>query len=55
MLKKIFNVVSKNKLLDIIKCNKKLQQKLNITINSYKEYSQLYTTIEIELKITNNR
>ena len=52
---KTINFIKKNKLLNITKYNKKFQKRLNININNYKEYSQLYTTIEIELKITNNR
>ena len=42
---KIIKIMPKNKLLEIIKYNKKLQQKLNIDINSYKEY------LEIEIEI----
>ena len=34
--------------------NKKLQKRLNININDYKDYSQLYSPIEIELKIVDN-
>ena len=37
-LQKLFNIIQKNKSLEIIKCNKKLQKRLNLTINDYKEY-----------------
>ena len=37
-----------------MKYNKKLQKRLNININNYKEYSQLYSSIEIELKLSDN-
>ena len=50
ILKRIFNNVKKNIYLDIIKYNKKLQKRLNLNINDYKEYSLLYSSIEIELK-----
>ena len=38
------------KLLRIVKSNKKLQNRLNLDINDYKDYSQKYSSIEIELK-----
>ena len=47
-------IMKKKKLLEIIKCNKKLQKKLNLSIKDYKEYSQLYSSIEIELKLNDN-
>ena len=50
----VFNILKKSKLLEIIKCNKKMQNKLNISIKDYKEYSQLYSSIEIELKLSDN-
>ena len=40
-LKKIFNYLQKNKSLTIIKYCKNIQQKLNITINEYKNYSEI--------------
>ena len=55
ILKKIFEIIQKNKLLDIANYNKKLQKRLNLTINDYKEYSQIYSSIEIELKIADNK
>ena len=42
------NLQSKNK-LNIIKYNKNLQNKLNINLNDYAEYSQIYSPIIIEL------
>ena len=45
LLKKIFNILKKNKFLDIIKYNKKLQKRFNLCINDYKEYCQLYSPI----------
>ena len=52
ILKKIFDHLKKVKLLKIMKFSKKLQKKLLLSINDYKEYNyQLYySQIEIELK-----
>ena len=51
----MFEFIKKNKSLEIIKCNKKIQKRLNLSINNYKEYSQLFTPIEIELNIADNK
>ena len=53
-IKIIFEHIKKNKYLSIIKYNKKMQNRLKLTINDYKEYSQLYSPIEIELKLVKN-
>ena len=50
-LMKTFNIMKKNKSLKIVKNNKKLQKKLNLSINDYKEYTQLFSPIEIELEV----
>ena len=55
IFKKIYEYMKKNKKLEIIKYNKRLQKRLNLCINDYKEYSQLYSPIEIELKIVDNK
>ena len=47
---KIFDNLNKNKLLDIIKYNKNIKKRINISINDYKEYSEKYSSIEIEIK-----
>ena len=52
---KIIDIIKKNKSLEIFKYNKQLQKRLNININNYKEYSQLYSSIEIELKLVDNK
>ena len=52
-LAKIFENMKKSKHLEIIKYNKKIQQRLNLSLNDYKDYSQLYTPIELELKLVN--
>jgi len=53
--KRIFEYMKKNKTLEIIKYNKRLQNKLNLSINDYKDYCQLYSSIEIELNIVDNK
>ena len=45
----IFDTLRKNRWLDIIKYNKKLQNKLELDINSYKEYHDIYSEIELEI------
>ena len=49
ILKKIFYNLTKGKFLNIIKYNKKLKKRLNININDFKEYSEIFSTIEIEI------
>ena len=52
IFKKIFEYMKKNKSLEIMKYNKRLQKRLNLSINDYKEY---YQSIGIELKIAEDR
>ena len=54
ILKKLFNNLLKKKSLDIIKYNKKIKNRINISIKDYKEYSEIYSSIEIELKPVEN-
>ena len=49
ILKKIFINLKRTKLLEIVNHNKKLQKRLNLNINDYKNYYELYSPIEIEL------
>ena len=49
ILKQIYDLISPRKLLQIIKCNKNLQNMLDIDIRSYKKYNEIYSPIEIEL------
>ena len=55
ILKKIFNYMKKKKTLMIMKYNKKLQKRINLNINDYKEFSQQYSSIEIEIKLVDNK
>ena len=54
-LLKLFGIMKKHKSLDIVKYNKKLQNLLEFSINDYKENSQLYSSIQIELKLDENK
>ena len=52
-LERLFGNMHKRIKLEIIKYNKNIQKRLKININDYKEYSEIYTSIEIEI-IPNN-
>ena len=49
ILEFVLNFVLKKKSFEIIKYNKKIQQRLNVTINDYRKYSEMYSSIEIEI------
>ena len=51
ILQKIFDNLNQAKSLKIIKYNKNIQNRFNLSINYYKEYSQ----IEIEIKLIGNK
>ena len=53
--KKIFNLLKERKSLEIIKYNKNIKKRLDINTNNYKEYSEKYSSIEIEIKTINNK
>ena len=55
ILQKEFNNLMKKKSLDITKYNKLMKDKINININDYKEYSELYSSIEIEIRPIYNK
>jgi len=54
-IQKFFGYIYKRKSLEIIKCNKSIQKRMNININHYKEYSEIYSSIEIEIKPKENK
>ena len=54
-LRKLFAIMKKGKSLKIFKYNKKLQKRLNLSINDYQKFSQLYTSIEIEVKLDDTK
>ena len=49
-LRKLFLHLQDRKILDIVKYNKNIQKRLNLDINAYKEYSEIFSSIEIEIK-----
>ena len=53
-LRKLFNNLLKKKSLDIIKYNKNIKYRLDISIKDYKEYSEIYSLIELEIKPVKN-
>ena len=55
IFQRILIFLVKKKSLEIIKYNKKLQKIVNLSINDYKIYSELYSSIEIELKPVENK
>ena len=48
-LQELFDNLKKKKSLEIIKYNNNIKRRLNININDYKEYSETYSSIEIEI------
>ena len=47
--------MKKNKSLLIIRYNRKLQKRFNLSIIDYREYTQIFTPIEILLKLSSNK
>ena len=54
-LEKVFNNLKKVKTLNIVKYNKNIKKRININTNDYKEYSEKYSSIEIEIKPVSNK
>jgi hypothetical protein len=52
-LQNLFDYLLKKKSLDIIKYNKNIKKRINISIKDYKAYSEIYTSIEIDIKPVN--
>ena len=55
ILKKLFNNLLKRKSLDIIKYNKYIKNRINISNEDYKEYSEIYSSIELEIKVAKDK
>jgi hypothetical protein len=49
ILKKLFSNMQKRRSLKIIKCNINIQKRLNININNYKNFSERFSSIELEI------
>ena len=54
-LRKLYDIISKKKKLEIIRFNKKMQNRINLSIKDYKEYSEIFTPIEIEIVPTKGK
>ena len=54
-LEKVFYNLEKKKTLNMVKYNKEIKKRINININDYKEYSEIYSSIEIEIKPVSNK
>ena len=54
-LERIYNNILKKKSLEIVKYNKKIQNRINLSIKDYKEYSEKFSSIEIEIIPCNNK
>ena len=55
ILQIIFCILNKKKLLEIIKYNKNIKERLNISIDDYKTYIEIYSLNEIEIIPVNNK
>ena len=49
ILSKIYNNMTKKKKLEIVKYNKRIQNRINLSVKNYKEYAETFTPIEIEI------
>ena len=49
ILSKIYDNMTKKKKLEFVKYNKKIQNRINLSVKNYKEYSETYSSIEIEI------
>ena len=45
----------KKKKLEIVKYNKKVQNRLDLGVKDYKEYSETYSSIEIEIRLAKDK
>ena len=54
-LLKIFDNLTKKKRFEILKYNKNIQKRINMNINDHKEYSEIYSSIELEIIPVKNK
>ena len=55
IIQKVFSNLEKTHTLYLIKYNKNIKNRMEININDYKEFSEIYTPIEIEIKLSYNK
>ena len=48
-IQKVFDIIQKRISLEIIKYNINIQKRLNININNYKDFSEKFSSIELEI------
>ena len=48
-IQKVFGIIQKRISLEIIKYNINIQKRLNININNYKDFSEKFSSIELEI------
>ena len=53
-LQRVFEHIQKKHSLKIVKHNKNIQKRLGFNINTYREYSETFSSIEIEIKPKEN-
>ena len=51
----VFNNLKRKRLLDFIKYNENIRKRIHINNNDYKQYSEKYSSIEIEIKTIKNK
>ena len=54
-LQKLYDNMTKKKKLEIVKYNKRMQNRINLNVKNYKEYSETFTPIEIEILPTKDK
>ena len=54
-IQKVFDYIQKRRTLKTLRYNKSIQKRININIIHYKEYSEKYSSIEIEIKTMENK
>ena len=54
-LQKLYDNMTKKKKLEIVKYNQKMQNRINLSVKNYKEYSETFTPIEIEITLTKGK
>ena len=54
-LQKLYDNMTKKKKLEIVKYNKRIQNRINLSVKNYKEYSEAFTPIEIEIILTKDK
>jgi len=54
-LQKLYDNMTKKKKLELVKYNKRIQNRINLSVKNYKDYSETFTPIEIEIIPTKDK